>query len=132
MGAAMRTRWVNTAGLVITVAVAVITAALMPPSGAGHPDERRRAVASTAGDSGWIAWADKVGVHLVRPSGKHSHMLINKWGAREPDWSPNGRWLAYAQLTHDSYTTKKAAIYLIRPNGNRRHFLVHGYGPTWA
>ena len=47
-----------------------------------------------------------------------------------PDWSPDGRWLAYYRGNPDVETT---SIWLVRPDGTRRHRVPGGDGPlAWS
>lgn len=79
----------------------------------------------------WIAYADNAGIHLVHPDGSNRHLLVAKPGARYPSWSPNGRRLAYAQLTSESSVTAQTTIQLIRPDGTGAKTVTAGYDPSW-
>ena len=79
----------------------------------------------------WIAYADHAGIHLVHPDGSRRHLLVAKPGARYPSWSPDGHWLADAQLTSDSSVTAQTTINLIRPDGTGAKTVTAGYDPSW-
>ncbi len=113
--------------------------------GVGAPSPETSAVVPLAAEgnaprpirrpNGLIAWADKTGVHAIKADGTGRRTVVAKYGARHPSWSPNGRQLAYTQLTQSATrqdVTSAAYIGLINADGSGFAKLVAGTQPTWT
>jgi Tol biopolymer transport system component len=87
------------------------------------PDSKRLAVGERSG-----------GIVVVDLVGK-AHGLPGSRCGSDPDWSPNGRWIAYTRCLGQPYHT---GIVLQRPNGTGFRWLVRSNtpqgssGPVWA
>src|SRR5205085_10007965 len=45
----------------------------------------------------WCNSTELDDISVMRPNGTHRHRLTNNYGSYDPDWSPNGRHIAYAR-----------------------------------
>lgn len=82
----------------------------------------------------WISYDTTLGIHLIRPDGSGSRMLVPQVGARSAAWSPDGRWVAFEQRTDLKYhrLTPATTIQIVRADGNGRRKLVRGNSPAWS
>jgi Tol biopolymer transport system component len=65
-------------------------------------------------------------LYVMQANGKGRHRLTStaKINEFQPAWSPNGRWIAYAQ---------QDGVYLMKANGKKRHLIVSdGREPGWV
>ncbi|MGE3413611.1 MAG: TolB family protein [Dehalococcoidia bacterium] len=92
-----------------------------------------RAESQTRGRK-WIAYDTTLGIHLIRPDGSESRMLVAQVGARRPAWSPDGRWVAFEQRTDLKYhrLTPGTTVQIVRADGTGRRRLVRGHTPAWS
>lgn len=86
------------------------------------PDGSRIAYLRARGDL-WISDAD----------GRNAHKLVPSWNELEYDWSPDGKWLVYAQSDSDF----NRDIWIIPADGSRKPFNLsrHPYNdgnPVWS
>lgn len=62
-----------------------------------------------------------MGIAIVRSDGSHLRGLGVRLGT-DPDWSPDGRWIAYRDWRRTCHICGE--IWLVRPDGTRDHVLV--------
>jgi Tol biopolymer transport system component len=79
-------------------------------------------------DSSQLAFATRIpvdGISIVGRDGKGLHVLRTKAGVNFPEWSPDGREIAFA--------ASQAGIVLIRSDGSNEHTLtIAGNSPAWS
>jgi Tol biopolymer transport system component len=81
---------------------------------------------------GVIAYELGASIHTIRPDGSGARLLLR--GAVQPEWSPDGRSIAFVRLrgrNHD-YREIENVIYVARANGKGVRRLVRGYYPAWS
>jgi Tol biopolymer transport system component len=68
---------------------------------------------------------------IVQPLRGKGRLLVrtgpNEFNLPLPDWSPDGRWIAYHTLEDDE---RKSGLWLVRPNGQGRHRVAPGLDPV--
>lgn len=90
------------------------TAVTGPPPGSGIATE---AVVPVAGEA-WLAYEDATfRIRLVRPDGTGDHALdsVTTGAEDNPDWSPDGQWLAFVGEGADAGSN--AGLWVIRADG---------------
>jgi len=87
------------------------------------PDGTRIAyIEGTAGYGGRIC--------IVRAAGGNPRCITSRGEDSRPDWSPDGRWIAFDRFCGRRCQT---AIYVIRPNGTGlRRVRAHASDPSWS
>jgi Tol biopolymer transport system component len=70
----------------------------------------------------------KVGLYSIWPNGQGLRLITRIGDPTQPNWSPSGRALTYADLG------RRQGIYTIRADGSRRRRLSgrRGYSPVWS
>jgi TolB protein len=96
------------------------------------------AYATSSGRNGRIAFRryfneahTRGAIFTVNPDGTAERQVTHSFGMNEttePDWSPNGRWIAFYGPT-SSDTSRHVA--LVHPNGTGLHTITSGPG-TWG
>ena len=66
------------------------------------------------------------GIARVRPDGSHLHGLGPR-AATDPDWSPDGRWIAYRDWRRTCHACGE--IWLIQPDGSHNHPIMSAVAP---
>jgi Tol biopolymer transport system component len=132
--------WSRCALVVLAVVVGLLTASGAAPALA-HRDRVacRLAISTQLGrPTGWLAASRPVplGVSLVKFRADGSGAVvplvdIPSTFASLPDWSPDGRSIAFVISGSDDPSVPDG-IHVVRPDGSDRRFLVDGSSPTWS
>jgi Tol biopolymer transport system component len=67
-------------------------------------------------------------IYAIRPDGSGARLLLRR--AAQPEWSPDGRSIAFVRSHEDSHFD--GWICIARVNGKGVHRLVRGYYPAWS
>jgi TolB protein len=74
---------------------------------------------------------DKPSIYIMSSNGWNSHRItFEKGHYMEPEWSPNGEWIAFTRLLNNKFS-----IGIIRPDGKDERILYTDYqveAPTWS
>src|SRR3954470_23353050 len=108
-----------------------LAAGLIAPANSATAQRGTTSSGVSLHDGKWIVFGEKTGIYKVRSDGTRKRAVVSRWGARYPSWSPSGRWIAFAQLSHYSYRNKRSYVALVRPSGKGLHRIARGWDPQW-
>jgi Tol biopolymer transport system component len=87
---------------------------------------------STRGVIAYQVGGDVRSIHTIHADGSHARLLLRR--ADQPEWSPDGRRIAFVRAhwesSHFNYTDQW--IYVARANGKGVRRVVHGFYPAWS
>ncbi|HKP89442.1 MAG TPA: hypothetical protein VJT75_05650 [Thermoleophilaceae bacterium] len=105
----------------LTIICAIAALACAAPASATFP-----------GRNGRIAYATPAGISTVKPDGTDARPLVDKAGARDPAWSPDGRTLAFAAPGSEG----RLLIWVVSSSGKHLRRVsragVDRWRPSWS
>jgi Tol biopolymer transport system component len=109
------------------VALAAGSGTARSESSTSHSAVGRLAFAVVVGDGDNAKWD----IYVVRTDGRWILRKKTRLQEAEPNWSPDGRRIAYEASAPSDYSGQRKWVYTMRPDGTHRRRLARGWAPQW-